>query len=136
MRPLPHCLCQCCVLRVFKAMATRSRGKSKQTLKSLRIEPEISCSESCASANRATTAPKSFYNFLWDGKGYKIKRSIMFDDYGNKKKKLRRLPRVLRPRATWALVWREVKILPVLRKINEGFQLPYACASGEDSRVN
>ena len=28
-----------------------------------------------------------------------------------------------------------VKILPVLRKINEGFQLPYACASEEDSRV-
>ena len=28
-----------------------------------------------------------------------------------------------------------VKILHELRKINEGFQLPYACASEEDSRV-
>ena len=28
----PPCLCQCSVLRVFKAMATRIRGKSKQTL--------------------------------------------------------------------------------------------------------
>lgn len=37
---IPPCFCQCSVLRVFKAMATRNRGKSKQTLKSLKIEPE------------------------------------------------------------------------------------------------
>ena len=39
------------VLRVFKAMATRIKGKSKQTLKSLKIEPETSRSESRALAN-------------------------------------------------------------------------------------
>ena len=39
------------LLRVFKAMATRIRGKSKQTLKSLKIEPETSRSESRALAN-------------------------------------------------------------------------------------
>ena len=32
-------------LRVFKAIATRTRGKSKQTLKSLKIEPGTSRSE-------------------------------------------------------------------------------------------
>ena len=47
----PSCLCQCSVLRVFKAMATRIRGKSKQTLNSLTIEPETSRSESRALAN-------------------------------------------------------------------------------------
>ena len=49
--------CQCSVLRVFKAIATRTRGKSKQTLKSLKIEPGTSRSESRALANWATTAP-------------------------------------------------------------------------------
>ena len=44
-------LCQCSVLRVFKAMATRIRAKSKQTFKSPRIEPETSRSESRALAN-------------------------------------------------------------------------------------
>ena len=37
--PFTPSLCQCSVLRVFKAIATRIRGKSKQTLKSPRIEP-------------------------------------------------------------------------------------------------
>ena len=49
--PFTPYFCQCCVLRVFKAMATRIRGKSKQTLKSLKIEPETSCSESRTLAN-------------------------------------------------------------------------------------
>ena len=39
-------------------MATRIRGKTKQTLKSLKIKPETSRSESRALANWATTAPK------------------------------------------------------------------------------
>ena len=47
----PPCHCQCSVLRVFKAIATRIRGKSKQTLKSLKIEPGTSRSESRALAN-------------------------------------------------------------------------------------
>ena len=38
-------------------MATRIRGKSKQALKSLKIEPETFRSESRALANWATTAP-------------------------------------------------------------------------------
>ena len=54
------CLCQRSVLRVFKAMGTRIRGNSKQTLKSLRIEPETSRSESRALANWATTAPNIY----------------------------------------------------------------------------
>ena len=33
-------LYQCSILRVFKALPTRIRGKSKQTFKSLKIEPE------------------------------------------------------------------------------------------------
>ena len=49
--PFPPCLCQCSVLRVFKAMATRIRGKSKQMLKSLKIEPETSRSERRALAH-------------------------------------------------------------------------------------
>ena len=53
----PPCHCQCSVLRVFKAIATRTKGKSKQTLKSLKIEPGTSRSESRALANWATTAP-------------------------------------------------------------------------------
>ena len=51
-RPLPPCLdCQCSVLRVFKAMATRIRGKTKRTLKSLKIKPGTSRSESGALTN-------------------------------------------------------------------------------------
>ena len=38
MRLLPPSLCQCSVSRIFKAIATRVRGKWKQTLKSPRIE--------------------------------------------------------------------------------------------------
>ena len=56
----PPCHCQCSVLRVFKAIATRIRGKSKQTLKSLKIEPGTSRSESRALAYWATTAPVLF----------------------------------------------------------------------------
>ena len=52
----PPCLCQCSVLRVFKAMATWIRGKSKQTLKSLKIEPGTSRSESRVLANWANWA--------------------------------------------------------------------------------
>ena len=55
--PPPPCHCQCSVLWVFKAIATRIRGKSKQMLKSLKIELGTSHSESRALANRATTAP-------------------------------------------------------------------------------
>lgn len=43
---LPSSICQCSVLRVFKAMATGIRGNSKQTLKSPSIAPGTSCSES------------------------------------------------------------------------------------------
>ena len=48
---------QCCVLRVFKAIAARIRGKSKQTLKSPSIEPGTSCWESRALTNWATPPP-------------------------------------------------------------------------------
>ena len=47
----PPCHSQCSVLRVFIAIATRIRGKSKQTLKSLKIESGTSRSESRALAN-------------------------------------------------------------------------------------
>ena len=57
----PPSFYQCSVLRVFKAIATRIRGKSKQTFKSPRIEPGTSRSESRALANWATTAPKYEY---------------------------------------------------------------------------
>ena len=39
------------VSQIFKAIATRIRGKSKQTLKSPRIELGTPCLESCALAN-------------------------------------------------------------------------------------
>ena len=45
------CDCQCSVLQVFKAIATRIRGKSKQTLKTLKIEQGTSRLESRALAN-------------------------------------------------------------------------------------
>ena len=51
-------LCQCSVLRVFKAIATRIRGKSKQTLKSPSIEPGTSCSESHSLTKWATPPPQ------------------------------------------------------------------------------
>ena len=40
--PFTPSLCQCSILRAFKAIATRIKGKSKQTLKSPRIEPGTS----------------------------------------------------------------------------------------------
>ena len=40
--PSTPCHCQCSVLRVFKPIATRIRGKLKQMLKSLKIEPGTS----------------------------------------------------------------------------------------------
>ena len=49
--PFTPFLCHCSVLRVFKAMATLIRAKWKQTLKSLKNEPETSRSESRALAN-------------------------------------------------------------------------------------
>ena len=42
----PSSICQCSVLRIFKAMATGIRGNSKQTLKSPSIAPGTSCSKS------------------------------------------------------------------------------------------
>ena len=54
----PFSLRQCSVLRVFKAIATRMRGKLKQTLKSLSIGPGTSSSESCTLTNCATPTPK------------------------------------------------------------------------------
>ena len=59
MRTLPPFLCQCSVLRVFKAKATQIRRKSKQTLESPRIEPGTSSSEGRALTNWATPAPMS-----------------------------------------------------------------------------
>ena len=64
--PFNPFLCQCSILLVFKAMATRIRGKSKHTLKLLNIEPETSDSESRALAKWATTAlisPLSPYSY-------------------------------------------------------------------------
>ena len=54
----PPCHCQCSVLRVLKAIVTWTRGKSKQALKSLKIEPGTSRSESRALDNTTQlTAP-------------------------------------------------------------------------------
>ena len=61
-RPLSPTLCWCSVSRVFKATVTRIRGKSKQTLRSPRIELGTSCSESRALSNSATPAPFGIYN--------------------------------------------------------------------------
>ena len=44
-RTLPPFLCQCLILRVFKAQATRVRGKSERALESLRIELGASSTE-------------------------------------------------------------------------------------------
>ena len=52
--------CQCFVLRVFKAIATLIRVKSKKTLQSPGIELGTSCSESRALTNWATPAPITF----------------------------------------------------------------------------
>jgi len=49
----PPSLFQCSILLAYKAMATRIRGRSKQTLKSLSIEPGTSCSESRTLTNGA-----------------------------------------------------------------------------------
>ena len=56
-RTLPPFLCQCSVLRVFKAQATRMGGKSEQALESLRIELGTSSTEGSALTNCATPAP-------------------------------------------------------------------------------
>ena len=48
---LPPFLCQCSVLRVFKAKATQIRRKSKHMLESLRIELGTSSSEGRALIN-------------------------------------------------------------------------------------
>ena len=55
-RTLPPFLCQCFVLLIFKAKATRIWRKSKQTLESPRIELETSSSEGRALTNWATPA--------------------------------------------------------------------------------
>ena len=58
-------LCQCSVSRIFKAIVTRIRRKSKQTLKSPRIELWTRCSESRALANWATHAIFGFFLFCF-----------------------------------------------------------------------
>ena len=57
MRPLPPSLCQFSVLRGFKAIATRIRGKSKQTFESVEIF-ELLCSK---------LHPIICNQFLWEG---------------------------------------------------------------------
>ena len=57
MRTLPPFLCQCSILRVFKAQATQMRGKLEQTLESLRIKLGTSSTEGSALTNCATPAP-------------------------------------------------------------------------------
>ena len=47
-------LCQCSILRVFKATATQIREKSEQMLESLRIELGTSSTEGSALTNCAT----------------------------------------------------------------------------------
>ena len=85
--PSTPCLCQCSVLRVFKAVATRIRGKSKQTLKSLRIEQGTSRSESRAIANWATTAPKliSLVNYVGfsSAMGFHNSRTFVMLDFSS-----------------------------------------------------
>ena len=61
MRLLPPSLCQCSVSRMFKVIATRIKGKSKQTLKSARIELGTPCSKSRALANWVTPANVGFW---------------------------------------------------------------------------
>ena len=53
----PGFLCQCSVIRVFKAKATQIRRKLKQMLESPRIKPGISSSEDRALTNWAMPAP-------------------------------------------------------------------------------
>ena len=50
-------LCQCSILRVFKATATQIREKSEQTLESLRIELGTSSTEGSALTNCAKILP-------------------------------------------------------------------------------
>ena len=52
--PFTPSLCQCSVLRVFKATATQIKGKSEQTLESLGIELGTSYTEGSALTNCAT----------------------------------------------------------------------------------
>ena len=69
----PPSLCQCSVLQVFKAMATRIWGKSKELLKSPIIEPVTSCSESRTLTNWATPPPP----LLDKNKFYQFKEAIL-----------------------------------------------------------
>ena len=52
--PFTPSLCQCSILRVFKATATQIREKSEQTLVLLRIELGTFRTEGCALTNCAT----------------------------------------------------------------------------------
>ena len=52
--PFTPSLCQCSILRVFKAKATQIREKSERTLESLRIELGTSSTEGSALTNCAT----------------------------------------------------------------------------------
>ena len=52
--PFTPSLCQCSILRVFKATATQIRKKLEQTLESMRIELGTSSTEGRAFTNCAT----------------------------------------------------------------------------------
>ena len=62
--PFTSSLCQCSILRVFKAIATQIREKSKQTLESLRIELETSSTEGSALSNFTTRLRSFFHQWL------------------------------------------------------------------------
>ena len=55
--PSTPSLCQCSILRVFKATATQIREKSEQTLEPLRIELGTSSTEGSALTICATRLP-------------------------------------------------------------------------------
>ena len=57
--PFTPFLCQCSVLRVFKATATQIKGKSEQTLESLGIELGTFYTEGSALTNCATRLPNT-----------------------------------------------------------------------------
>ena len=52
--PFTSSLCQCSILRIFKATATQIREKSEQTLESLRIELGTSSTEGSTLTNSVT----------------------------------------------------------------------------------
>ena len=58
--PFTHFLCQCSIVRVFKATATQTKEKSEQTLESLRIKLGTSSPEGNALTNCATHLLLSF----------------------------------------------------------------------------